>query len=149
MHVDYHHVVGVALLFCVIGCARVTPQTQVTIADARIDKAHVTDLSDQGDSPGDILTFDQPLLDARQIPIGTNSGFCIRTRVGHSFQCQWTLTMQDGSIQVAGTEFDQGSSDIAIVGGTGKYACIRGQVESVNNRDGTYTQTLHYWIDCR
>lgn len=149
MHGHCFRIAYAGLLLCAVGCARVVPQTLVTIADARVDKARVTDLGDPGDSPGDILTFDQPLLDTRQKPIGSNSGFCVRTRVGHSFQCQWTLTLQDGSIQVAGREFDEGSSDIAIVGGTGEYACIRGQVESVNNGDGTFTQTLHYWIDCR
>ena len=34
--------------------------------------------------------------------IGTNSGACIRTKPGRRFQCQWTLTLGDGSIQIAG-----------------------------------------------
>jgi hypothetical protein len=90
--------------------------------------------------------FDQPLLDALRRPIGNNSGVCLRTRVGHSFQCQWTLTLDNGGIQVAGREFDQGTSVISIVGGTGEYAGISGTMQSVNNNDGTFTQTLRYWI---
>ncbi|MEE8342173.1 MAG: hypothetical protein V3R51_00085, partial [Gammaproteobacteria bacterium] len=62
------------------------------------------------------------------------------------FQCQWTLTFENGSIQVAGREFDQGTSAISIVGGTGKYSGITGEMESTNNNDGTFTQTLRYWI---
>jgi hypothetical protein len=73
-----------------------------------------------------------------------NSGICIRTRIGHSFQCQWTLTLEDGTIQVAGREFDQGASNITITGGTGNYAGITGNMTSVNNNDGTFTQNLHY-----
>ena len=81
--------------------------------------------------------------------IGNNSGSCIRTRVGHSYQCQWTLTFDNntqggGTIQVAGREFDKGSSSISIVGGTGKYSGISGEMESTNNNDGTFTQVLHY-----
>lgn len=130
----------------ITSCAQDAPQTLVTIADARVHAAKVIDIGEAGDSVGDILTFDQPLLDEQGKQIGNNSGTCIRTRVGHSFQCQWTLTLENGSILVAGREFDKGTSHIAIVGGTGQYAGITGRMESVNNGDGTFTQTLHYWI---
>lgn len=129
----------------VTACSEKTPRTLVTIADARVDAAQVIDTGEPGDSVGDILVFDQPLLDEHHNNIGNNSGSCIRTRVGHSFQCQWTLTLDDGSIQVAGREFDQGTSVISIVGGTGRYSGISGDMESVNNNNGTFTQTLRYW----
>jgi len=118
----------------------------MTIADARIDTAKIIDTGESGDSVGDILVFDQPLLDEHHKNIGNNSGTCIRTRVGHSFQCQWTLDFDNGSIQVAGHEFDQGTSAISIVGGTGKYSGITGDMKSVNNNDGTFTQILTYRI---
>jgi len=114
-----------------------------TIADARVSTAQVVDLGEPGDSTGDLLTFDQPLLNAAGETIGTNSGFCVRTRVGHSYQCQWTLTLPDGTIQVAGREFDEGASMIPIVGGTGDYAGAAGEMQTVNNGDGTFTQTLY------
>ena len=127
-------------------CASSTTQRLVTIADARQSPAEFTDTGDEGDSVGDILTFDQPLLDHAGVQIGTNSGVCIRTRVGHSFQCQWTLVFNNGSIQVAGREFDEGTSNISIVGGTGIYSGIAGEMQSDNNKDGTFTQTLIYRI---
>ena len=92
-----------------------------------------------------MLVFDQPLLDEHKRQIGTNSGTCIRTRAGHSFQCNWTLSFENGSIQVAGREFDEGASAISIVGGTGIYSGISGEMESVNNNNGTFTQTLRFW----
>ena len=116
----------------------------VTIADARAEPAQYIDTGDSGDSVGDILTFDQPLLAENGDKLGTNSGVCIRTRAGHSFQCQWTLVFTDGSIQVAGREFDKGTSHISIVGGTGKYSGISGDMQSQNNNDGTFTQTLTF-----
>ena len=133
-------------LISITSCTQDAPQTLITIADARVHTAKVIDVGEPGDSVGDILAFDQPLLDEQGKQVGNNSGTCIRTRVAHSFQCQWTLTLGNDSIQVAGREVDKGSSHIAIVGGTGRYAGITGQMESVNNGDGTFTQTLHYWI---
>ncbi len=128
----------------IVGCAPQQTHTLVTVADARTDKAQFIDVGEAGDSVGDILVFDQPLLNEREQKIGTNSGTCIRTRVAHSFQCQWTLTFDNGSIQVAGREFDKGTSLLTIVGGTGQYAGISGDMKSVNNNDGTFTQTLCY-----
>jgi len=128
-------------------CTQQSPQILTTIADAREHPARFIEIGEPGDSVGDILVFDQPLLDKGQNTIGNNSGFCIRTRVAHSFQCQWTLTTEDGNIQVAGREHDTGSSNISIVGGTGKYAGIHGEMMSTNNNDGTFTQELHYKIE--
>ncbi|MDT8283094.1 MAG: dirigent protein [Gammaproteobacteria bacterium] len=125
------------------------PQTLITIADAREHPARHIDLGETGDSIGDILVFDQPLLDEQKNIIGNNSGNCIRNRVAHSYQCQWTLTFNSNnettdSIQVAGREYDTGSSNISIVGGSGKYSGISGEMISTNNADGTFTQVLHY-----
>ncbi len=137
---------GVLVLTGALGaaCSPKDPLTLITVADARIHKAQIVDLGESGDSPGDIIVFDQPLLDQHKNDIGNNSGTCVRTRVGHSLQCQWTLTLKNGSIQVAGREFDRGTSDIVIVGGTGAYSGIGGHMKSVNNGDGTFTQTLYY-----
>lgn len=135
--------------FCLglISCSQEPARILVTVADARVNTAQSIDIGPPGDSIGDILIFDQPLLDMDMNKIGNNSGACIRTHVGHSFQCQWTLSFVDGSIQVAGKEFDQGSSNISIIGGTGKYSGIYGEMESTNNNNGTFTQTLRYWIE--
>ena len=137
---------ALAVLLAPAACTETGTKTWVTVADARDNPAQLTDIADSGDSTGDILTFDQPLLDEDMNRIGNNSGTCIRTRVGHSFQCQWTLTFDNGSIQVAGREFDKGTSSISIIGGTGDYSGISGEMESVNNNDGTFTQILRYTI---
>ena len=65
-------------------CSQDAPRTLVTIADARAHPAQLVDTGPTGDSAGDILVFDQPLLDERQQVIGNNAGSCLRTRVAHS-----------------------------------------------------------------
>jgi hypothetical protein len=134
----------ILLLLALCACSQQNSQTLTTVADARKHPVQLIDNGEPGDSVGDILVFDQPLLDKDMNPIGNNSGTCIRTRVAHSFQCQWTLTTETGSIQVAGREYDKGSSSISIIGGTGAYQGISGEMESTNNNDGTFTQILRY-----
>ena len=137
-------VLSTAPLLSLSACSTQAPETLITFADARTLPAQITDTGEAGDSVGDVLTFDQPLLDADMNTIGNNSGVCIRTRVEHSFQCQWTLTFNNGSIQVAGREFDQGTSTISIVGGTGDFSGISGHMESTNTGDGLFRQVLRY-----
>lgn len=135
-------ILATVFLLFMAGCD--TQQTLVTIADARSHPAQLIDSGDSGDSAGDLLVFDQPLLNSDMQAIGNNSGTCIRIRPAHSFQCQWTLSLPKGSITVAGREFDTGTSMLSIVGGTGDYAGITGEMQSTNNSDGTFTQILRY-----
>jgi len=132
------------LISCFSPITLASEQTLVTVADAKTSPAVFIEIAPKGNSLGDEYVFDQPLLDQAGKVIGSNSGFCLRTRLNHSLQCQWTLELARGSIQVQGREYDKGSSNIAIVGGTGDYRYISGEMVSVNNGDGTFTQTLYY-----
>lgn len=99
----------------------------------------VTDTGASGDSAGDILTFANEIFDAaNQARVGTNQGFCVRTAVGKSWECWWTLMMPEGQITVQGPFLDKGDSMLAITGGTGKYAAARGQMKlHARNDKGT------------
>ncbi len=135
---------GLCLFFCLPVFANNTDTKWLTIADAKSSPASYVDVGKKGESLGDQYIFDQPLLDSQGNIIGNNSGFCLRTKLQHSMQCQWTLSLTDGTIQVAGREFDQGESLIPIVGGTSKYQGISGLMHTFKNDDGRFTQTLHY-----
>ena len=74
---------AISLMLC--ACEQHNAQSLTTIADARNNPAYYIDNGEPGDSVGDILVFDQPLLDKDMKTIGNNSGSCIRTRVGHSY----------------------------------------------------------------
>jgi hypothetical protein len=117
-------------------------ETLFTIADARSGIAKKVDLAEPGDSPGDVFVFDQPLLNKNSEVIGRNSGFCIRTLPGKFSQCQWTLTLPNGSINVAGQEADSGTSIIPIIGGTEDYLMVSGTLATTPNDNRTYNQIL-------
>ncbi len=138
-------VFSVPLTVPMLGCVDAQAQeswTQRTIADARSGIAQGVDQGQAGDTPGDMFVFDQPLLNEAMQNIGSNSGFCVRTLPGQFNECQWTLTMADGTITVAGREADSGTSYIPVVGGSGAYAGVRGVLATTPNGDRTFTQVL-------
>ena len=89
----------------------------------------VTDLGESGDSAGDLLTFQNEVYDdADTKKVGSIHGWCIRVIAGKSWECFWTLFHDDGQITVEGPFFDAGDSTVAITGGTGKFAGVRGEM---------------------
>ena len=76
-------------------------------------------------------------------PAGPSKG-TKKIRRGGSFHCQVHLVRP--AYRSADTP-DTRYSVISITGSTGRYAGITGEMTSVNNNDGTFTQTLRYWIN--
>ena len=90
----------------------------------------VTDLGATGDSAGDVLTFANEVYNAdNTAKVGTDHGWCIRVVPGKSWECFWTLTLDQGQITVEGPFLDAGDSVVAVTGGTGAYAKSRGQMK--------------------
>jgi len=89
----------------------------------------VVDLGVVGNSPGDMFLWNQnPLTDAATgMEVGSSSGYCIVTRVvetDFAYECTWTLALEEGSLLVSGTSYDEG--DLGILSGTGEYAGATG-----------------------
>lgn len=116
--------------------------TLTIIEDAPNGKVADVDLGKKGDSPGDITTWNEPLMNTANKNIGTSNGFCIRTVSGQASQCQWTLTLPEGTITLASTQQEKGASLATIAGGTGAYCGINGEAEYTHNKNGTYTINL-------
>src|ERR1700722_5607038 len=97
------------------------------------------DLGAKGDSVGDLLTFANPVFDAaNKTRVGSDQGYCVRVIAGKSWECFWTLRLQDGQITVEGPFYDTGDSVMAVTGGTGKYAGAKGSMK-LHPRDATPT----------
>jgi allene oxide cyclase len=114
----------------------------------RAETDAVIDLGASGDSVGDLLAFGNPIFDpSNETQLGTNQGSCVRTVVGQSWECSWTLTLPDGQIAVQGPYLDGGDSVLAIIGGTDSYRAARGQV-LLHPRDAEGTEyDLTYEIE--
>jgi len=81
------------------------------------------------DNVGDMLTFSNDIFDAaNKIKIGSDQGYCVRLVLGKSFECHWTLMLAKGQIAVDGPFLDAGDSTLAVTGGTGAYADVRGEM---------------------
>ena len=88
------------------------------------------DLGAKGDSIGDLLVFANGVFDsANKTQIGSDQGYCVRTIVGKSWECNWTLTLKAGQITVEGPFMDEGDSLFVVTGGTGKYAGAKGSMK--------------------
>jgi allene oxide cyclase len=97
------------------------------------------DLGAKGDSVGDLLVFANKVYDsANKAQVGSDQGYCVRTVVGKSWECFWTLILKDGQITVEGPFMDEGDSLLVITGGSGKYAGARGSMK-LHPRDPTPT----------
>jgi len=90
----------------------------------------VVDTGPAGDSLGDILSFGNPIFDAANAnEIGRDQGYCVRTNVGLSWECNWTVILNDGSLVVEGPFYDDlRDSHLAITGGSGVFNNVRGEM---------------------
>jgi len=119
--------IAVAGGLIVSGPATADPQELKVIEHATTDA--VTDTGAPGDSAGDILTFANEVFDSdNKNKIGTDQGHCIRAVPGKTWECFWTLTLDNGQITVEGPFNDTGDSLFAITGGTGDFAGAEGEM---------------------
>lgn len=96
----------------------------------------VVDLTANGDSTGDLLTFHNEVFDeTNEDVVGTAHGDCVRIEVGVSWQCRWVTILEDGSLTVEGPFYDAVPSVLAVTGGTGLYRGARGSMRLVARDD--------------
>ena len=128
----------------IVACTTLTLIASVALANEKIElvehpvnETTIHSTKAGVDAVGDVLSFANPVFDAaNKARIATDQGFCIRTVVGKSWECVWTLTLADGAITVEGPFHDSGDSIFAVTGGTGKYQGAKGQMK-LHSRGGT------------
>jgi hypothetical protein len=104
------------------------PSTFTMVERATTDA--VTDIGASGDSAGDLLTFANEIFDAADAErVGSDSGFCVRTVAGKSWECFFTVALADGQITVAGPFLDAGDTTMTVTGGTGHYTGAKGDMK--------------------
>jgi allene oxide cyclase len=111
---------------------------QISIVERPLNETTVHRSGDR-DTVGDLLVFANKVYDAaNKVEVGSDQGYCVRTVVGKSWECFWTLVLKAGQITVEGPFMDSGDSLFAVTGGTGKYTGARGSMK-LHPRDATPT----------
>ena len=111
---------------------------QISIVERPLNETTVHRSGDR-DTVGDLLVFANKVYDAaNKVEVGSDQGYCVRTVVGKSWECFWTLVLKAGQITVEGPFMDSGDSLFAVTGGAGKYAGARGSMK-LHPRDATPT----------
>jgi allene oxide cyclase len=127
-----------AVLTAVLLAAPAFAAEQIKVVERPVGETTI-DLAAKGDSVGDMLVFANKVFDAaNKVQVGSDQGYCIRTVVGKSWECFWTLTLTAGQITVEGPFAETGDSVLAITGGTGKYVGAKGSMK-LHPRDATPT----------
>ena len=130
--------VGAALTISFAGTRAVTrPVTIRVIEHAVTDR--VTDTGKRGDSPGDLLTWHNPIFDgANAKRVGHDQGDCIRiSPKAGTWECRWlTYIAGRGAIMVEGAFFDGRNNTLAVTGGTLEFRNARGSMKLVSRHGG-------------
>lgn len=131
-------VAALGLVASMISTSAAGPNVTRLVVVERATTDTVVDLTANGDSTGDLLTFHNELFDETNSDVvGTNQGDCLRIEVGVSWQCRWINFLDGGSITVEGPFFDARPSALAITGGTGAYRGARGSMRLISNETGS------------
>lgn len=114
---------------------QVSTPTTIHLIEHAINE-NTADIGAPGDSPGDVLTFHNPVFNKSNTKqVAHDNGSCVRTIAGAAYECMWTTFLPGGHITVEGPFFDAHNSVAAVTGGTGVYRNARGQM-ILNSRAG-------------
>ena len=154
----------IVALVCLIGAGAVA--TGVALADRGggghgkghhgkvihvVEHATTDSISNQGggagDAVGNILTFSNDVFDQNNsVKVGSDQGYCVRLVLGESWECVWTTLLAHGQITVEGPFYDTHDSVLAVTGGTGAYANVRGSMELKSRAGGTEYDFIFHLI---
>ena len=123
-----------------VATTAVDASTLIVVERATTDT--VIDLGEEGDSIGDLLAFGNAVYDeGNENEVGTSQGSCVRTVPGQSWECMFSIVLDEGQLTVAGPFYDSSPSELAITGGTGVYVTARGQMrlEAISETEFRFT----------
>ena len=152
-------VAGTLAAVVLTGCAQ-GPQTLILTQATEGSKLISLDTNATGDL-GDEYVFESPMLKDGE-PYGEMFGTMTKVgELGHGTHpdredrlLNAVFDLPEGEIVVSGLSFYVPGHPAlekhepiarAIVGGTGAYAGIRGEVITIHNDDDSYTQEIRYW----
>ena len=139
--------VAMGLGFVTLASASATPTTDRSntldfAVQFRPLMENYVDLGGAGFSVGDLLVFQDTLLDQKGATVGTQGGTCTITAVlpdGFQTHCVGTASLPDGRISFQGLTSNAPVKPLAVTGGTGAYQAAFGDLTLTENGDDTGT----------
>ena len=150
-----------SILIAACGLRSTSPSIETLTFYRDAPKMKLLDLGDPGNSPGDVYHFFAPLHSSPSGPVigevfGSKTLVKLATDANPNLEQRATLlsfTFSDRHDQIialgvadyspAAGEFNADKQRArAILGGTGKYMGVRGQLTSTRNADGSYRQVF-------
>ncbi len=106
-------------------------QTSLTVVEHVTNVKHV-DIGKKGDSPGDMLTFRNPVYDEQDTTlVGHTQGYCVRISPQQGLsECNYTLIVDLGQISVETPSYDAADGLGSVTGGIIQYAGAGGTATS-------------------
>ena len=105
------------------------------------------DVGSPGPGIGDMLVFQDQILDRRGRQVGVEGGTCTITALladGFQTHCVGTVSLPAGQIAFQGLVSDAPEKRMAVVGGTGRYRTAAGELTVVElGHDEAGTLTIH------
>lgn len=113
---------------------------QLTLIERPLNDVIVDVGYPEQDSIGDFMIWANNVYGEKNAEkIGEDSGWCVRTAVGRTWECAFTLSLAEGRINASGTAHDGEDTIFAVVGGTGKFTGVTGEMTWLSqNQDGLY-----------
>ena len=141
---------GVGLLLLTPVSATPTHDRQPTLefgVNFRPFQDNYVDIGGPGFTVGDLLVFQDELLDRKGVAVGIQGGTCTITAFlpdGVQTHCVGTASLSDGQISFQGLATDAPVKPLAVTGGTGKYQAAAGEVILTEHGDGTGTLSIRF-----
>ena len=102
------HTIRIAALSAALITLPAFAADQVKVVERAVGETTI-DLGAKGDSVGDVLVFANKVYDpGNKTEVGSDQGYCVRTVVGKSWECNWTMILKGGQIVVEGPFMDEG-----------------------------------------
>jgi hypothetical protein len=133
-------IAAIALVVSMVSVASADTDSVVIHVVERAVTDTVVDTDGDGTlSTGDLLTFHNKVFDATNSEqVGRDQGQCVSIDPANGvWQCNYTVFLEDGHIDVQGPFLDSRGTTISVIGGTGAYRDASGIQRLSCSADGT------------
>ena len=132
-------IAAIALVVSMVSVASADTDKVIHVVERAVTDTVVDTDGDGTLSTGDLLTFHNRLFDATNTEqVGRDQGQCVSIDPANgTWQCNYTVFLADGHIDVQGPFSDSSRTTISVVGGTGAYSDVSGIQRLSCSAEGT------------